>query len=120
MPIGFAATARLAATEGLLSRPSETNRLPNLTSIIALLTALAPRAGPHRVLGPARRPPDRMRRDRGHDWFGLAPRKTPGSALDPCFRPNHIIKGSKRFRFTLRGSFRPVIFRARSLIMSAS
>src|ERR1700730_14350869 len=110
MPIGFTATARVAATAGLLSLASETKRLPKLI-IIVLLTALAPRAGP---------PPDRVRRDRGHHWFGLAPRKAAGLALDPCFRPNHIIKGSRKFRFALPISFRPVIFRARSLIMSAS
>src|ERR1700730_10200654 len=106
MPTGFAATSKVAAPMGLLSRASETERLPN---IINLLTALAPRASPHRVPGPARRPPDRVRRDRGHDWLGLVPRKAPGSALAACFRPDHIIKGSRRFRFALRGAFRPVI-----------
>src|SRR5580700_3124390 len=55
MPIGFAAMAPVAATVGLLSRASETERLPN--PIIDLLTALAPRADPHRIPGPARRPP---------------------------------------------------------------
>src|SRR3984893_14002248 len=110
--------ATVAATAGFLSRASEAERLPN---IIDLLTALAPRAGRDRIPGPARRRPDRVRRDRGHDWFGLAPRKALGSALDACFRPNRIIiKGSRRFRFALRISFRPVIIRARSLIMPAS
>src|SRR6202023_485531 len=117
MPTGFAATAKVAAPMELLSRASETERLPN---IINLLTALAPRASAHRDPGLARPPPDRVRRDRGHDRFGLAPRKATGSALAPRFRPDHIIKGSKRFRFALRGSFLPVIFRARSVIIPAS